>query len=150
MRDVYIVGGFLFTKESQMPHVFPNVRNLESKPVVGDGSCVTLIKQLAPGLVGVPTTRWKAGKNVVGSTGIVPGTAIATFVDGKYPRKSTGNHAAFFLAYGGAGIWVVDQWADPKRTTIGRRFIAPKAPGNNGVYSMPSNSAGAYYVIETQ
>lgn len=131
-----------------MPFIYNGVWALEDEPVIGDGSCVTLIKVLTPGLKGLPTSAWRQGKAVVGSNGIVPGTAIATFENGRYPQRNTGNHAAFFLAYGGAGFWVMDQWTHKDRVTIKRRYIYPKPPRKNGTFALPSNSAGAFFVIE--
>lgn len=132
-----------------MPFVYPGVRNLEGRPLLGNGSCVTLIKELTPGLMGISTANWAPGAAVVGSTGLAPGTAIATFENGRYPNRGTGNHAAFFLAYAGAAIWVIDQWPnDQNRSYIGKRVIHPARPRPDGTYANASNSAGAYSVIE--
>lgn len=118
-------------------------------PLQGNGSCVDLIKIYTPGLKGLTTPNWAPGAAVVGSTGLVPGTAIATFENGRYPRRPTGNHAAFFLAYAGAAIWVVDQWPDdPKRVKVEKRLIHPARPRPDGTYFNPSNSAEAFSVIE--
>lgn len=42
-----------------------------------------------------------------------PGTAIATFENGKYPNRPTGNHAAIVIGPGvkdgKEGYWVLDQ-----------------------------------------
>lgn len=131
-----------------MPHVFQWIYAIEKQPVVRNGTCVELIKAHAPGLQGLPTTRWREGKKVLGSTGIVAGTAIATFVNGRYPRHDTGNHAAFFLTYDDDGIWVVDRWSHPDRVTIEKRFIPNRKPRKDGTFASPSNSAGAFSVIE--
>ena len=132
-----------------MPFVYGPVRSLIDKPLQGNGSSVALVKLYAPGLKGISTPNWEPGVKVVGSTGLAPGTAIATFVNGKYPRQKTGNHAAFFLAYAGASIWVVDQWPDDKhRDKVEKRLIHHRNPMPNGTYAEPSNSAGAYSVIE--
>ena len=132
-----------------MPFVYPNVLSFENEAVVGAaGDCVTLIKTLTPGLKGLSTPLWRKGEQVVGSKGIIPGTAIATFENGKYPRRHSGNHAAYFLAYGGAGFWILDQWKSKKRLTIQRRYIYPARPMADGTYADPSNAAGAFSVIE--
>ena len=132
-----------------MPFVYPQVRSLINQPLQGDGSCVDLIKLYAPGLKGLTTPNWAQGIAVVGSTGLKPGTAIATFEKGRYPRRQSGNHAAFFLAYAGAAIWVVDQWAhDGKRPKVDMRIIHPARPRPDGTYADASNSAEAFFVIE--
>lgn len=128
-----------------MPFIATNVRSLEEHALVGHGDCVDLIKEMVPGLHGLPTSAWKPGERVVDSKGLRPGTAIATFVDGRYPHNSSGQHAALFLAYAGAAIWVVDQWKnDPQKPTVSRRLIYPRPPRGGHM----SNSAGSFYVIE--
>lgn len=131
-----------------MPFIYIDFQTREDKPLVGNGDCVTLIQTLTPGLINVHTSAWRKGRDVAGSTGIVPGTAIATFENGRYPMRDGKKHAAFFLAYGGAGFWVVDQWKTKKSGMVGRRYIHPAPPGTNGVYAEPSNSAAAFPVIE--
>ncbi len=134
-----------------MPFVYRgNLKDLEGHAHFGDGDCVTLIKALVPGLIGLSTRTWKKGETVVGSKGIEPGTAIATFEDGVYPSsRDTRKHAAIFLAYGGAAIYVIDQWKDDKdKKFVGYRIIHPHRPMANGKYANPSNSAGAFSVIE--
>jgi hypothetical protein len=127
-----------------MPYIYEEVDSLLNKKVVGDGDCVTLIKEYARGLNGLPTSRWKAGARVVDVRGLKRGTAIATFVDGKYPNNKNGNHAAFFLAHGGAGFYVMDQWR--KKSFIDKRYISRKSE-RHGTPTDPSNNALAFYVI---
>jgi hypothetical protein len=130
------------------------VDDLRGKPVAGSGTCVDIIKEYVPGLKGLPTTSWKAGVNVIEAGGkVAKGTAIATFVNGRYPRISTGNHAAIVVSVMASGIWVMDQWAsDSTRTTIKRRLIRippPRQQKNaDGTFRDPSNNALAFYVIE--
>jgi hypothetical protein len=133
-----------------MPYIYPSPRSLEKQALVGGGNCVDLIKGLVPGLKGVPTAAWRRGERVVDARFLVPGTAIATFDEhGRYPNRPRGNHAAIFVASAGAAIWVMDQWKDdPKRPWVGKRLIYPHRPREDGSYSDPSNSAGAFYVIE--
>lgn len=45
----------------------------------------------------------------MGNKSLSPGTAIATFVNGRYPNRPHGNHAAFYLGQDAGGIYVVDQ-----------------------------------------
>lgn len=78
-------------------------------PVTNETECVAFIQAA---IVGVPaTSAWKPGKKVSQTElGILPGTAIATFVDGKYPGKGQPKHAAIYLGQDGEGIQVLDQW----------------------------------------
>lgn len=132
-----------------MPYVYAPFRTLINGPLVGNGSCAVLVQKLTPGLQGVHTTAWRAGARVLDTKGLAPGTAIATFENGRYPARDDKKHAAFFLAYGGAGFYVVDQWAgDKRRAFVGERYIRPAPPARNGTVTSPSNSSGSYYVIE--
>ncbi len=131
-----------------MPYVSTAINDLENGPLVGNGDCVTLVKEKTHGLRAVSTTAWREGQRVVGSTGLQRGTAIATFEDGRYPNRQTGNHAAIFLAYAGKSIWVLDQWKSDKKKRVERRLIRPALPGANGRFADPSNSADAFSVIE--
>lgn len=123
---------------------------------VRDGECVALVQHFtnAP-----PTRLWRAGVHVIDSAAVLmPGTAIATFVDGRYPQVGKGTrHAAFFLSYGPfghdgkpTGIWIMEQYTYPRTKEIQARFIEhkgfPKLP--NGTWQNPSNNADAFYVIE--
>jgi hypothetical protein len=132
-----------------MPYVYRDPRSLEKQPLAGAGNCVDLIKALVPGLIGLPTSAWRQGARVLDTSALLPGTAIATFVNGRYPNRPHGNHAAIFVAYAGASIWVMDQWkADSQRPWIGLRLIYPGKKWRDGTFVDPSNSAGAFYVIE--
>lgn len=102
----------------------------DEKEVIGNGQCVTLVKKLtgAP-----PSSLWKQGAQVSsllkdGKT-IAPGTAIATFVHGRYPNYTHGTHAAIFIRATAGGIEVFDQWKGmkPGKRTI--RFGMPKSIG---------------------
>lgn len=134
-----------------MPHVYREVQSLERHELVDGGDCVALIKALAPGLKGLATSSWRPGAKVARSVGLQPGTAIATFVDGKYPNKPTGNHAAFFLSYAGSAIWVMDQWKnDDRKPWVSSRLVRPGLKNRDGTYRDPSNSIETYFVIETK
>lgn len=128
-----------------MPFFHPNVRSLEGHQLVGNGDCAQLIKLLTPGLTGRPASMWKQGARVLDTTALLPGTAIATFVNGKYPDNESGQHAAFFLSYAGKAIWVMDQWKnDKKKLGVSSRLIHPGPPRGGRL----SNNAEAFYVIE--
>jgi len=91
---------------------------------------------------------WRAGKPVLGNKNILPGTAIATFQNGRWPGKSKGNHSAFYLGQVSDGIYVIDQWPDKDKETISKRFIRLKKINPNGTYETPSDNAAAFSVIE--
>lgn len=77
-----------------------------------------------------------------GNTDIARGTAIATFVDGKYLSHKTGNHAAIYVSQDETGITVYDQWV--KQTDgVKKRVIRWK-----GGVGSPSNDGDAFSVIE--
>lgn len=132
-----------------MPYVYHGVRNLEAQPHIDGGDCVALVKALTPGLKGLATSAWRQGKRVVDTTGLLPGTAIATFENGRYPNRPTGNHAAFFVAYAGKAIWIMDQWkGDPRKPKISMRVISPGLKNKDGTFRRPSDAADNFYVIE--
>jgi hypothetical protein len=99
-----------------MPHFFrdptgkmTNVLQLEHHELVGEGSlkgtCVELAKHFAAGLEGRSTKTWEAGDRVIDLSAILPGVAIATFIekDGKlvFPGWNSGNHFAFVVRVSG-------------------------------------------------
>lgn len=100
-----------------------------------------------------PTTRnWKQGLDVreaINQNKIEPGTLIATFVDGKYPNKPTGNHAAIYIDAirddrgNLRGITVFDSWSN-RDDGPGYRPIYFK--GNPNVDR--SNNASSFSIVE--
>lgn len=88
-------------------YIYSKVGDLEGKPKVSTHSCATLVQWYTR--VG-RTSGWVEGIKVKGNT-IKKGTAVATFVDGKYPNKSSGNHVAFYISQSVTGIKVMDQWS---------------------------------------
>ena len=95
-----------------------------------------------------PTSEWREGRKVLGSTGIARGTAIATFENGRYPNRASGKHAAIFLAYAGASIWVLDQWQSKTKKHITKRLIRIGRRRADGSLMEPSNASDAFSVIE--
>jgi hypothetical protein len=91
--------------------------------------CVALVKKAIPGIGATPT--WQEGEKLKGpgDPPLEPGTPIATFEDGKYPNRSTGNHAAIVIEPGvkdgKEGYWVLDQ---SRENPANRRFIAFNSP----------------------
>jgi len=113
---------------------------------VGSRQCVALIIHYsnAPN-----TAQWTQGKPVLGNLAIAKGTAIATFTDGTYASRGTGNHAAYYLSQDAGGIWVMDQWAsDTQKPTVSKRYLRRKGKNARGAYIDPSNNAEAYSIIE--
>lgn len=133
-----------------MPYIYRgNLAELERHALIEGGDSLALITALTSGLQGIPASAWRQGETVVGSSGLTPGTAIATFDHARYPEKERKQHAAFFLAYAGAALWVVDQCKDdPRRPWVARRLIHPRHRNHDGSFDQPGNSAQAYCVIE--
>jgi hypothetical protein len=70
-------------------------------------------------------------------------------VDGKYPNKSSGNHAALYISQDASGIWVMDQWKDnDSKPKVSRRLLTFKGVLKSGAYRDPSNNGDAFSVIE--
>ena len=90
-----------------MPYIYLKVDELKGKDKVGSKQCVALLQHYAKLR---QTALWREGNPVMGDVAITKGTAIATFVNGKYPNKNSGNHAAFYISQDAAGIWMMDQW----------------------------------------
>ena len=111
-----------------------------SGKVVGTGHCVPFVQEAA----GCPvTSQWNEGANVQETyTTIAAGTAIATFVDGAYENKKSGNHAAIFVAGDADGIDVWDQWLGQPVHKRRIRFRSEKWQGS------ASNNANKFSVIE--
>ncbi len=102
--------------------------------------CVEFIRQT---LGGPSTHGWLEGPKIVkGDLTILRGTAIATFVDGKYSHLGRGNqHAAIYLRQDAVGIIVLDQFATQgsvKERTI--KWVPTKAG--------KSNDGNAFSVID--
>lgn len=126
-----------------MAYVYDKAEELAGKTPVGTKQCVALVKEYA----GAPqTSLWKEGARVKGDKTLKKGTAIATFVDGKYQNRSTGNHAALYLSQDAAGIWVIDQWSTSG--TIRKRQLSFRGTKPDGTYVNPSNNGDAFSVIE--
>jgi hypothetical protein len=107
-----------------MSYVYSQVDDLENTNKVGSKQCVALLQQYAK----LPqTTLWREGATVFGTKTIAKGTAIATFVGGKYMSHSTGNHAAFYVSQDAGGIWIMDQWLNDKtKPKVSKRHIRRK------------------------
>jgi hypothetical protein len=128
-----------------MSYVYPNAAELKDQPVVGSHQCVALVQEYA----GAPATpQWRQGESVVGNTMLKPGTAIATFVNGRYPNHRHGNHAALYVRQGLGGIYVADQWKAGNKTKISVRLIRSRGKDKKGRFINASDNADAFSVIE--
>ncbi|WP_332879092.1 BPSL0067 family protein [Massilia sp. S19_KUP03_FR1] len=134
-----------------MAHVYHEVNSLEKHALIGDGNCVALVQKLTN--VG-HTSQWRPQARVMDSLNIAPGTVIATFEDGRYPNRHTGNHAAFYLYSGPrsmktgkpAYIVVMDQWTG--KGQVSARSIYPKARSLSiGLTYDDSDNAEMFYVV---
>jgi hypothetical protein len=160
-----------------MPHFFKDtshrpgskefigtVLQLQNTAPVGEGSCVDLIKTYCPTLSGKTTTTWRPGKRLIDMTpeelaSLMPGTVIATFVDGKFPQHNSGQHAAFYLRRSGMAnnrvteIVIMDQFriydGSPARLVQSRKiWVREKQqvlPNGQPNYS---NDLRFFYVVE--
>ncbi|WP_320421174.1 BPSL0067 family protein [Roseateles agri] len=100
------------------------------------GQCVSYVTTVCTTLP-VATSAWKKGVQVRGATGILPGTAIATFnANGHYS-----GHAAVYESQTAIGINVVDQWVTPPATAIHKRLLRFGAHGN-------SNNGDNFFVVD--
>lgn len=108
----------------------------------GNTECVEFVRQVT-GLL--PTPHWKPGTKISQATmgSIARGTAIATFVDGKYPTDHLGKHAAIYLSHDKNSIQVLDQWN--KQGKVEKRQIRFN---NNRSGATRSDEGNWFYVIE--
>jgi len=128
-----------------MPYIYSKVDELDQTELVGTHQCVALLQHYLK----VPrSSGWSQGETVLGNHRILKGTAIATFVNGKYPSMASGNHAAFYMSQDAGGIWVVDQWKHPAKLKVEKRYIRALGKTKDGAFLRPSNNADAFSVIE--
>lgn len=129
-----------------MPYIYSKVDDLNGTDLVGSHQCVALVQHYAKAPL---TSAWKEGKMVKGNQMMQKGSAIATFVNGKYPSHAHGNHAAFYVSQDAGGIWIMDQWkGDSNKPTVSKRYIKSLGKNKDGTYSRPSNNADAFSIIE--
>jgi hypothetical protein len=128
-----------------MSHTYTKVTDLEKTTMVGNHQCVALVRHYA----GAPATlAWKQGEAVLGNRLLRKGTAIATFINGKYANHQQGNHAALYMGQTLDGIIVMDQWTGKRLGIVTSRTLRSKGRYKNGLHIDPSNNADAFFVIE--
>jgi hypothetical protein len=134
---------------------------LTDMPKVDTGECARLVQMYIPQLG--HTTTWKPGERVIDilerGGKIESGTAVATFVKGRFPTSGH-RHAAFYegpvrsVTGSIMGIILLDQWNpsnpnDQPRPTIKRRSVYRQGKMRaDGSFSLISDNAEAFYVIE--
>jgi hypothetical protein len=128
-----------------MSYVYGDVDTLPGSPAVGTEQCVALVEYYAK-TPAPARTQWSQGDDVKGNRNIKKGMAIATFVNGRYPSRSTGNHAALYVSQALNGIWVVDQYKGSGG--IHKRLLRFTGKKPDGRFIDPSNNGDAFSVIE--
>jgi len=131
--------------ELNMPYVYVRVDDLENHEKVGTKLCVALIQTFTDAGM---TASWRQGAAVLGNKAMLKGTAIATFIRGRYPNQAHGNHAAFFLRHGPNGFWVMDQWLADQKKVVSARYIESKGRLTDGTFRRASDNADAFSIIE--
>ncbi|NHZ61197.1 BPSL0067 family protein [Massilia genomosp. 1] len=142
-----------------MTYFYSAVNSLIGKKLYGDGNCALMVQHYAK----LPhSSMWRAGAPVLEQKNIWPGTAIATFENGRYPNHAHNNHVAFFLKFGQAnpdGTWktffIVEQFKGHGRQPGSKRIVTRelKALGKLDArygdrWENPSNNAAAFSIIE--
>lgn len=113
--------------------------------MVGNHQCVALVREYADA---PPTLAWRQGEAVFGNRTLKKGTAIATFVNGKYAKHNHGNHAALYMGQTLNGVLVMDQWKNKKDQLVTSRAIRSKGKNKKGLFIQASDNADAFFVIE--
>jgi hypothetical protein len=142
-----------------MTYLYSGVNRLIGKPLYGDGSCALMVQHYAQ----LPhSSKWRQGARVVEQENIWPGTAIATFENGRYPSHPHNNHVAFFLKFGDRNpdgtwhsFWIVEQFKGLGKLPGSGRIIAREIKSKGKVdpqygdrWKDPSNNADAFSIIE--
>lgn len=136
-RDITLKLSGHKTNASQNVDLVCNTPQHYANQVIGDGHCVSLIKECANA---PSTSQWRAGNFVLNFKGQLPlGTIIATFKNGRYPNRK-GHHAAIYISHDDSGIWVWDQWVGK---AVHQRFIRFRNDNANA-----SNTAQEYRVVK--
>jgi len=131
-----------------MPYIYSEVDSLVTTPPtpnIGSGQCVALVEKYAKAPAPA-NLLWRAGAAVRGNFILTKGTAIATFVKGRYLSHAHHNHAALYVGQDASGIWVVDQYQGSGG--IRKRILHFKGKTKSGDYIDPSNNGDAFSVIE--
>lgn len=126
-----------------MPYTCSNAKALADTAAVGGGHCAALIRRHTPAPA---ASLWRPGRPVKGDPTIPVGTAIATFVEGRFCTLPRGGHAALYAGQDAAGLWVIDQ--RPGARLVRRRRLPFKGGDARGDLLDPGNNGDAFSVVE--
>lgn len=144
-NNAAVLLSMLEQKHGQM-WIIKDFDKLEGR-YIGSGKCPGIVQTYG----GLPRVRnWLEGPRVKGNPVIPCGTAIATFVNGKYPNLQTGNHTAIYVdQHPVKGVLIFDQWKfnDPTKQSkpAGYRWV-PFGDGRTN----RSNDGTAFSIILTR
>lgn len=123
--------------------IYKNVEALDGSRLRGSHSCAALVQGTLP--IGRADT-WRAGTPVRGNGHLIKkGTPIATFVDGYYPNRDTGNHVAYYLEQSRTHLHVIEQFKGLSAVQSRWMRFGPRNP--DGTYPNASNNGSAFSVI---
>lgn len=150
-----------------MPFVYRSLAGLQNTDKVDGGECARLLQHYLPQIG--HTSTWRAGERVLdvleSGRKIEPGTAVANFVNGRYPQSGH-RHAAFYEGAitsctfnpklnkcGLMGVILMDQWnaspGNPPKNTVTRRSVYKRGKmHSDGTFPLMSDNAEALYIIE--
>jgi hypothetical protein len=132
-------------ENTKTSHKCPNVDSLEGTDKVGTKQCVALVLYYTKTQ---NNTAWEQGGAVIGNDKIEKGTAVATFVNGKYLNNKTGNHAGFYMSQDSNGFTIMDQWFDDvKKPKVSSRYLSRRGKNSDGSFVNPSNNADAFSIV---
>jgi hypothetical protein len=129
------------------PYVAANPRQWIGQPQVGDDECVALGRRAT----GAPPTReWQQGDQVERSSGLPPGTLVATFDHGRYGNHTDQtSHAVLLISKDADGFWGVEQYniRDSEGRIIARRAPRRQRFRFNNDRGPPIGNGSNYYVV---
>jgi hypothetical protein len=137
--------GFGNQGELKMPYVYADVRKLEKHAKVGTVNASRWFERTRARACGLFLVKRRSSD---GRTNPCKRTAIATFVNDRWPANPHGNHAAFYLGKVSTGMYIMDQWNRADKKEISSRFIYRLGKNKDGSYVRPSDNADAFSVIE--
>jgi hypothetical protein len=133
------------------PFIYAKVDDLEGTAKVSNKACAALVQWFTKAPADAKQT-WRAGIRVAGNGDTIrKGTAVATFVGGRYPRTLHNKHAALYISQDVHGVLVMDQWEDDgQKPTISSRRMMFLGTNADGSYIDPSNNGDALSVIMSE
>jgi RHS repeat-associated protein len=133
-------------KSSQIAALLDPNHKSSNSDIVAPGECVDLTKKFS-GMGDVNAGhQWCEGEGVLGAKDIKPGTAIASFDNGRFPNKDGWNSGIYLGPGVNGSIWILDQW--PARPGHPARPPEPRELLHNN-NARPANNSAACSVILT-